>query len=145
MEGSTMKTIAKTAFPAEDYLGLVRRFPLRRIRTAVEHRMALAIVMELTAKGDTNLSDGEVDYLEALVRFVGDYERERILTTWDKATPLQVLRHLMEEHAMTPAKLGDVLGSRPAATMILKGRREMSKAHIRAAAAHFAVSPGVFL
>jgi hypothetical protein len=29
--------------------------------------------------------------------------------------------------------------------MILKGRREMSKAHIRAAAAHFAVSPALFL
>jgi hypothetical protein len=29
--------------------------------------------------------------------------------------------------------------------IILKGRREMSKAHIRAAAVHFSVSPAVFL
>jgi antitoxin component HigA of HigAB toxin-antitoxin module len=51
----------------------------------------------------------------------------------------------MEERGMTPSDLGDVLGSRPAATMILKGQREMSKAHIRAAAAYFSVSPAVFL
>jgi antitoxin component HigA of HigAB toxin-antitoxin module len=51
----------------------------------------------------------------------------------------------MEEREMTPADLGEVLGSRPAATMILRGQLEMSKAHIRAAAANFAISPAVFL
>ena len=61
------------------------------------------------------------------------------------ATPLEILRHLMDLRGMTPADLGEIFGSRPAATMILKGRREMSKAHIRAAAAYFAVSPAVFL
>lgn len=128
-----------------DYLAQVRRFPLRRISTAAEHRQAVVIVSELSAKGDERLSEGEVDYLEALGRFVADYERERSLAALGEATPVEVLRHLMEERGMTPADLGDVLGSRPAATMILKGQREMSKTHIRAAAVHFAVSPAVFL
>jgi HTH-type transcriptional regulator/antitoxin HigA len=128
-----------------DYLTQVRRFPLRRISTVAEHRQAIAIVTELSAKGDAHLTEGDVDYLKALGRFVADYERERSLAALDQATPLEVLRHLMEEHGMTPAELGDVLGSPPAATMILKGQREMSKTHIRAAAAHFAVSPAVFL
>lgn len=67
------------------------------------------------------------------------------LTGGRQTTPLEVLRHLMESRGMTPAQLGDVLGSRPAATMVLKGRRQLSKAHIRAVAAHFCVSPAVFL
>jgi antitoxin component HigA of HigAB toxin-antitoxin module len=138
-----MKTLIKPV--AEDYLQLVRRFPLRRIRTAADHRTAVGIVAGISARGDEHLSDGEVDYLEALARFVADYERASLLDAIGKATPLEVIRHLLEERGMTPADLGDVLGSRPAATMILKGRREMSKAHIRAAAAYFAVSPAVFL
>jgi antitoxin component HigA of HigAB toxin-antitoxin module len=128
-----------------DYLAQVRRFPLRRITSAAAHRQAVAIITELSTKGDARLSNGEVDYLEALGRFVADYERKKLLADLREATPLEVLRHLMEERGMTPADLGDVLGSRPASTMILKGQREMSKAHIRAAAAFFAVSPAVFL
>jgi antitoxin component HigA of HigAB toxin-antitoxin module len=91
------------------------------------------------------LTDGEIDYLEALGRFVADYEHDHSLNKLSQATPLQVLQHLMEERGMTPADLGNILGSRPAATMILKGQREMSKAHIRTAADYFAVSAAVFL
>jgi antitoxin component HigA of HigAB toxin-antitoxin module len=128
-----------------DYLDLVRSFPLRRIQTAAAHREALDIITDLSAKSDALLSEGEVDYLDALGRFVADYEREKLLVALGDTTPLEVLRHLMEERGMTSADLGDVVGSRPAATMILKGQREMSKAHIRAAAAYFCVSPAVFL
>jgi antitoxin component HigA of HigAB toxin-antitoxin module len=91
------------------------------------------------------MTEGEVDYLDALARFVSDYERENATAALGDATPFEILRHLMEEREMTPADLGEVLGSRPAATMILRGQLEMSKAHIRAAAANFAISPAVFL
>jgi len=128
-----------------DYLTLVRRFPLRPIHTDAVHRGAVEMAAELTAKGDAELSAGEIDYLQALARFIDDYQKQRRNVSLQRATPLEVLRHLMEEREMTPAQLGDILGSRPAASMILKGRREMSKAHIRAAATHFAVSPAVFL
>jgi HTH-type transcriptional regulator/antitoxin HigA len=105
----------------------------------------LALAAELSAKGDDTLTDGQVDYLAALGRFVEDYEHQHVLPELGTATPVQILSHLMEQQGMTPADLGDLLGSRPAATMILKGQREMSKTHIRALAAHFAVSPAVFL
>jgi HTH-type transcriptional regulator / antitoxin HigA len=140
-----MKTLNRRAAAESDYLVLVRKFPLRRIRSELEHRTAVATVRALIAKGDANMTDGETDYLEALARFVADYERQDVIEAVGRATPLEVLRHLMGERGMTPAGLGEVLGSRPAATMILKGRREMSKAHIRAAAEYFAVSPAVFL
>jgi len=146
-----VRTITKAkAFrpPPADYIALVRRLPLRPIRSKAEHQAALRAIASLSAKGDDRLTAGEVDYLEAIGRFVADYEREHVLSVLNRtrrATPLEVLRHLMESRAMTSAQLGDVLGSRPAAAMILKGRRELSKAHIRTAAAHFSVSPAVFL
>ena len=140
-----MKTISTHRTIERDYLNLVRRFPLRPIRSKAEHREALALIVELSSQGDDSLTDGQVDYLAALGRFVEDYEHQHVLSELGTATPVQVLAHLMEQRGMTPADLGDLLGSRPAATMILKGQREMSKAHIRAMAAHFAVSPAVFL
>lgn len=143
-----MKTLrnSKSNFAAAgDYLALVRRFPLRRIRAQAEHRRAIAIIDELMAEGDERLSDGQSDYLEALARFVTDYERDHALTALKNATPLEVLKHLMESRHMTPSQFGDVIGSRSAATMILKGEREMSKPQIRTAAEHFNVSPALFL
>jgi len=137
--------LASTAAVARDYLKLVRRFPLRPIRSLAENRLAVKLLAELMAKGDDRLTEGEGDYLAALGHFVDEFEKKHVRTLLAKATPLEVLRHLMESHGMTAADLGDVLGSRPAATMVLKGGREMSKSHIRAAAAHFHVSPAVFL
>lgn len=134
--------------PSHEYIALVKRLPLRQIRSKAEHHAAIQTIARLSAKGDEQLTAGEVDYLEALGRFVADYEREHVMPRLrgaSRTTPLDVLRHLMESRGITPAQLGDILRSRPAATMILKGRRELSKAHIRAVAAYFSVSPALFI
>jgi antitoxin component HigA of HigAB toxin-antitoxin module len=105
----------------------------------------MAIIDELMILGDEKMSRGQVDYLATLGRLVADYEREHVLAELGRAAPRDVLQHLMESRGMSAAELGRLLGSRSAATMILKGQRQMSKAHIRACAAHFQVSPAVFL
>ena len=51
----------------------------------------------------------------------------------------------MASAGLSPAQLGDVLVSRPAASMILKGVREPSKAHVRKLARHFRLSADYFL
>lgn len=85
---------------------------------------------------------GESDYLETLAGLVESYERERFPI--GRATPLQVLEHLMEARDMRPSDLGKLIGM-SAATMILKGDRELSKAHIRKLADYFNVSPALFI
>ena len=59
--------------------------------------------------------------------------------------PLAMLKYLMAENGMRPADLGRVLGNRGLASLILHGRRRLSKTHIRKLAEHFKVSPGLFL
>ena len=54
---------------------------------------------ELSVKGDDALTDGQVDYLAALGRFVEDYEHQHVLPELGTATPVEVLAHLME-HAV---------------------------------------------
>jgi antitoxin component HigA of HigAB toxin-antitoxin module len=44
-----------------------------------------------------------------------------------------------------PGDPGKLIGSKANATLILKGQRELSKAHIRKLAEYFHVSPAVFI
>lgn len=129
----------------DDYLALVKGFPLRPIRGEPEHEEALAVLRRLAVRPDEDLSDGELDYLEALTRFVEDYEESRHRIDRSRLTPLEVLRHLMKESGMAPAGLARLLKSQPAASLILAGKRQLSKAHIRKLADHFHVDAGLFL
>jgi HTH-type transcriptional regulator/antitoxin HigA len=88
------------------------------------------------------LDSVESDYLETLAGLIVSYERAR--HPLPKATPLDVLKHLMEQRAMRPSDLGKLIGN-SSASMVLRGQRELSKAHIRVLADHFHVSPAVFL
>lgn len=124
------------------YFGMVKRFPLRPIRTKAEHSTALRIVREHLRAGDA-LDAGAGDYLETLAGLIERYERARFPI--GRSSPLEIVRFLMEERDMRPVDLGRVLGSTTSATMILNGERELSKAHIRKLADHFKISAALFL
>ena len=50
----------------------------------------------------------------------------------------------MDQRSLRPGDLGKLIGP-SAATMVLKGQRELSKSHIRKLAAFFNVNPGLFI
>jgi len=129
--------------PAEDYLRLVRRFPLRRLRNNREYDIAASILDELVLRN--NLSRGEADYMDALATFVEAYDDKHFPLDAPRLKPLDILRFLMEQNDMKPADLGRLLGSRSAASMILSGKRALSKAYILKLAAHFKLDASVFL
>ncbi len=61
------------------------------------------------------------------------------------ADPLTTLKYLMDQNGMRATDLGRLLGNRGLASLILHGRRQLSKAHIRKLSEHFKVSPALFL
>jgi HTH-type transcriptional regulator/antitoxin HigA len=143
-----MKTViskSKSAVtPAEDdYLALVKRFPLRPLRS----RKELAAAGEILDRyiGRDGLTPGERDYVAALVRFVEDYEQENLLASLKRLTPIEILKHLMEENDMNTTDLGYILGSRGLASEMLSGNRGLSKMLIAKLAARFKVDPGLFI
>jgi HTH-type transcriptional regulator / antitoxin HigA len=129
--------------PAEDYLRLVRRFPLRPLRNQKEYDIAASILDELVLRD--NLSKGEADYLDALSTFVESYDDKHFPVEPEHLKPLDMLRFLMEQTDMSSAGLAKLLGSRSAASMILSGKRAMSKTHIRKLATRFKLDANVFL
>ncbi|MFI5378671.1 MAG: type II toxin-antitoxin system HigA family antitoxin [Tepidisphaerales bacterium] len=126
------------------YMELVGRFPLRPIRSDAEYHKASAVMMSLAMKGEKRLSSGERDYLDAITVFVGRYDDEHYPLA-GKCTPLECLKYLMEENGMKAIDLGELVGGRGQASLILHGRRDLSKANIRALATRFKVSPALFL
>ena len=136
-----------TATPAKTdrrYLNLVRQFPLRPIRNKRDLDRALKIAGHLATYDEGSLPAGEQDYLDALTVFIEDYQR-RHPVDMPEVTPLAMLKHLMEQHNMNVTELGRVIGSQSNASLILSGKRAISKRVMRLLGQHFGVAPSVFV
>ncbi len=140
-----MKLRRKTATHRDDYLELIRDFPLRVIRNERELDAATSVALRLAIKGEQHLSTGETEYLDVLDRLIEDYEETYHPMPTRNATPLQRLKLLVEEAAMTASDLGRLLGNRSLGSLLLTGRRELSKSHLRILAEHFRIDAGYFL
>jgi HTH-type transcriptional regulator/antitoxin HigA len=134
---------AKRAPKRDEYLELVKRLPLRPIRTVAEYEAAAQLLDLLVLR--TNLDNGEKDYVEALSVFIEDYDRRHKVFDTSGRTPLDMLRHLMEANDLDVTGLGVVLGSKGVASEVLNGKRSLSKSHIFKLAERFSVNPGLFL
>lgn len=130
---------------ADDYLDLIRRFPLRAIRNDRDNTAAGRVLTRLLGRRIPPLSDGENQYLDALLELTRAYESRTHPIHFEKMSPIEAVRYLMEQNTMTVADLGRVLGNKTAASLVLSGKRELSKRHIRRLAERFKVDPGLFL
>lgn len=138
-----MSTAARPT-PDRRYLALIRQFPLRPIRGKGELTQAMKLAGHLATYDEGTLPSGEQDYLDALTVFIEDYQRRHPMDL-PEATPLALLKHLMEEHRMTVTDLGRVVGSQSNASLILSGKRAISKRVMALLAQHFGVARGLFL
>jgi HTH-type transcriptional regulator/antitoxin HigA len=143
--GGTSGAKPKRARIEADYLALVRRFPLRPIRGPRDYDAAADMLDRLVTKDENGLTAGERDYLDTLTLLVERYDDEHYQMPLAQKTPAETLKYLMEQSGMGVADLGRVIGSQPAASMVLHGRRELSKSQIRKLADHFKVEPGLLL
>ena len=80
--------------------------------------------------------------METLGTLVDAYEREHVVEL--PASPVAVLRLLMDEHGLTQSDLPE-LGSQGVVSEILRGRRQINVRQVRALSARFGVSPAAFI
>ncbi|HEY8667938.1 MAG TPA: hypothetical protein VIL86_14840 [Tepidisphaeraceae bacterium] len=134
---------------SDDYLELVRCFPLRPLRTEVEYDRAVEVLGNLVGRADAGLTPGESDYADVLSGLVREYDEQhssilKEFAAGHKPTAVEMLKYLMEEHGMNTISLGKLVSGSGQASLILRGKRQLSKANIRTLAEHFHVSPAIF-
>jgi HTH-type transcriptional regulator/antitoxin HigA len=128
-----------------EYLELVRKFPLRPIRSEVQLRAAHKVIDELTRIPEEKLTRDQADYLEVLGDLASAYEDRIMSPEVAPVTGLDVLNHLMDANDMSASDLGRLLGHRELGSKIVRGEREISKSHAKALGEHFGLPPETFL
>jgi antitoxin component HigA of HigAB toxin-antitoxin module len=120
---------------ADSYMELIREFPLRRLRTAAEHRRATKLVVRLSSEGSDR---GVAEYVDVLVDLIADYERRagQIVDT-SKVTAADLVRHRIEEKGLSVNALARLVGV-PQSNLseMLSGKRGWSKSAIRGLSTH---------
>lgn len=115
----------------------------RVIGDETDYDNAIEMIDRLTSI--PTLTKGQGEYLETLSVLVEDYERGRYAIDTSHITPREILGYLCEQNDMTASALGRLLGNRSIGSKLLRGERELSKAHIRTLCDRFKVSADLFL
>lgn len=138
-------TRLKFADMPTDYAGLVAIYPPRPLRDAVDVRNVEEIVMEMAGHALSPDQDDYHDLLsDLLLRWQEENEPPR-----KRSRPISAharLKYVIEQSGTTPSQLARLLGcSQPLVSLLLSGKRELSKANIKKLAAHFKLDAGYFL
>jgi HTH-type transcriptional regulator/antitoxin HigA len=124
------------------YLTLIRRFPLRPIRSDAELDAASEVVDDLTDRDD--LSPSESDYLDVLGDLVEKYEDEHVEMA--HVSDAAMLRSLMDEMGVKQVDVVRGTGiSKTVLSLVLNGKRDLTREHIGVLSKYFGVNPSSFL
>lgn len=124
---------------------LEARTPVKlRAITGDRHYRAMVVFMNrlLDDIGDDE-SHPLAGMLDIVTTFVHDYEKGNVEVPG--ADPAEVLRFLMERHAMRQVDLAELFGSQSNVSEVLSGKRDINARQARALAKRFGVSPAAFI
>lgn len=136
-----MSAVLKNINPTRYRRLLSQAMPVA-IETEEENERMLAVVEKLMDKGE-NMSPEEEALLRLLVTLIQNFEEKHYKPK--EATPLEVLRHLMDARELKQSDLWELFGSKGVASEVLNGKRSISKTHARKLAEFFNVSADLFI
>jgi HTH-type transcriptional regulator / antitoxin HigA len=138
-----MSTTTLPSNMPESYAELTRLMAPRAIHDDIDLENVTEIIDRLAVL-DHPTKD-QADYLDTLSTLVAAYEDAQHAIDASRLGPLATLKFLLKEHGLNASDLGRIVGQRQLGSAILRGDRQLSKAHILKLAAHFGVSPSLFL
>src|SRR5262249_19184558 len=124
------------------YFELIKRFPLRPLRTEKDLDQAIEIVHRLAVK--KSLDRSERDYLDVLSDLIERYEDQHY-----EIEPLEdgeMLRFLIEQSGRSQIHLAHATGiANSTISAVISGKRNLTRRQVIKLSAYFHVDPGVFL
>ncbi len=125
---------------ASAYGALLSREKPEVISGEQQNRLYIERLERLTAK--KSVTPAEKKLVALLTVLIEEYEAKHDRVP--DAEPVSIIRHLMEAHNLRQKDLLDVFGTESIASEVLRGKRELTKQHIRRLSKKFHVSPAVF-
>jgi len=129
----------------DSYLELIQTLPLRPLRNEADYDTAVAIMNRLAVRDEGTLDQGEQDYFDTLVMIVESYDATNNPIDPSQVSPVELLKGLMENRKMNVSDLGRVIGSQPLASMILSGKRAISRKQAGVLGMYFGLNAGAFV
>jgi HTH-type transcriptional regulator/antitoxin HigA len=123
-----------------DYGALLNEIKPEVIHSEQQNAASIAMLEKLTSL--PAVSPAQEKLIELLTVLVENYAAKS--DPIPNAGPIDIIRHLMEEHELRQKDLVDVFGTESIVSDVLNGKRELSKDHIARLSARFHVSPAVF-
>ena len=105
-----------------------------------QHKEYLSVLDKLASKGHPTME--EEKYAEVLVTLIEAYEEEH--HSIPDASPVEVLRALMDANDLRQKDLTSIFGSESIVSEVLNEKRNLNKIHIEKLSKRFEVSPAVF-
>lgn len=105
-----------------------------------QHGEYLSVLDRLTSK--ENPTNEEEKYAEVLLTLIEAYEEKHHAIP--DASPIEVLRALMDANDLRQKDLASIFGSESIVSEILHKKRSLNKTHIEKLSNRFHVSPAVF-
>jgi HTH-type transcriptional regulator/antitoxin HigA len=131
----------KNSDAKDDYLALVKSFPLISIKDNQQLDAAIAVVDSLLAREP--LSSGAEQYLGALTDLVEHYEEHHVQI--EAATDGAMLQHLMDSANLTQIEVVKGTGiQKSTISEILSDKRTLSRANVQKVCEYFRVSTRLF-
>ena len=131
-----------TANSRPEYATLLARTLPSVIHSEKENERYLAMLEELDRKG-SKLTPAEQRLAELLTLLIEDFEEKAYAL--EPASPVEILRELMEANNLRQKDLVDVFGTPSIVSEVLNGKRGLTIEHIKKLSGRFHVSPEVFI
>jgi len=134
-----VSTIAEIS-SEQEYAKLLAKALPHVIHTDAENARATTVLETLLAKRNRTREEKRLG--ELLTLLIEEFEEKHYALP--RASPLEIVRHLMESNGLRQMDLLDVFGTPSVASEVLHGRRALSKTHIRRLSQRFHLSPELF-
>jgi HTH-type transcriptional regulator / antitoxin HigA len=111
------------------------------LHTQAENERCTAVLDGILRKQNRTAEENRL--AELLTLLIEEFEEKHYLLPRPSG-PVDILRHLMDSNSLRQVDLLDVFGTASVVSEVLKGKRELSKAHIVKLSKRFHLSPALF-
>ena len=133
-------SVTAAVIDEKEYADLLSRTLPHVIHTEEENERCVAALEALLDK--RKKTPEEARLAELLTLLIEDFEERSY--SLPPASPVEVIRHLMDTNELRQMDLLDIFGTASVVSEVLSGKRDLAKTHIEKLSARFHVSPEVF-